>query len=308
MNPSDQLQEKLALPKGTLDMVLDTDTYNEIDDQFALVYSAISEKVNLRAVYAAPFHNARSSGPKDGMLKSYDEICRVLSLLKVPYDGLVLRGSTEFMTAEKQPVDSDAAQHLVQLAHETPEGEPLYVVAIGAITNVASALTIDPKIKDRIVVVWLGGHPIGWIDNREFNLKQDPYAVQVVFDSQVPLVHVPCKNVAEHVRSTVPEMRVLLGDKGDIGQYLTEIFVDYIYDGVAGSKEIWDLAAVAWVLSPETVPSIITQTPVLNLDERLSWSSEEGRHIYRVCIDAKRDVILREFVDALDRYLHSETD
>lgn len=303
----EQLQAKLAPPQGKVDMVLDTDTYNEIDDQFALVYSAVSDRANLRAVYAAPFHNARSSGPKDGMLKSYDEICRVLSLLDIPPEGLVYKGSTRFMTAEKQPVDSDAARHLVQLAHDTPDGQLLYVVAIGAITNVASALSIDATIRDKIAVVWLGGHPIGWIDNREFNLKQDPYAVQVVFDSKVPVIHVPCKNVAEHVRSTAPEMQELLGDKGDIGKYLVEIFTDYICDDIARSKEIWDLAAVAWLFNPEALPSVITETPVLRLDERLSWSTEEGRHVYRVCIDARRDMILRDFVETLDSYLHSKT-
>ena len=50
-------------------MVLDTDTYNEIDDQFALVYALISPELDVKAVYAAPFTNSRSSGPGDGMKK-----------------------------------------------------------------------------------------------------------------------------------------------------------------------------------------------------------------------------------------------
>ena len=66
----------LALPDGPVNMVLDTDTYNEIDDQFALVYALLSEKLTMEAVYAAPFFNSRSSGPEDGMLRSYEEIGR----------------------------------------------------------------------------------------------------------------------------------------------------------------------------------------------------------------------------------------
>ncbi|MFC1725309.1 hypothetical protein ACFL4T_06755 [candidate division KSB1 bacterium] len=43
-------------PAGRVRMVLDTDTYNEIDDQFAVVYSLISpERLNVEAIYAAPF-------------------------------------------------------------------------------------------------------------------------------------------------------------------------------------------------------------------------------------------------------------
>ncbi len=51
-------------------MVLDTDTFNEIDDQFAVIYALHSkERLQVEAFYAAPFHNELSSGPKDGMEK-----------------------------------------------------------------------------------------------------------------------------------------------------------------------------------------------------------------------------------------------
>jgi len=39
-------------------VVLDTDTYNEVDDQFALAHLLLApELVRLEAVYAAPFFN-----------------------------------------------------------------------------------------------------------------------------------------------------------------------------------------------------------------------------------------------------------
>ena len=67
--------QRLEPPQGKIRMVLDTDTYNEVDDQFALAYAVRSEeKISLEAVYAAPFHNDRSSGPRDGMESSYNEI------------------------------------------------------------------------------------------------------------------------------------------------------------------------------------------------------------------------------------------
>ena len=79
MLPTEELIRKLEPPKGKIRMVLDTDTYNEVDDQFALCTSLLStEKINLQAIYAAPFHNERSTGAGDGMEKSYDEILKVL--------------------------------------------------------------------------------------------------------------------------------------------------------------------------------------------------------------------------------------
>ena len=75
MNQDISYLQRLNRPEGPVDVVLDTDTYNEIDDQYALAYLIKSEeKLHLKAVYAAPFHNEKSSGPEDGMEKSYQEI------------------------------------------------------------------------------------------------------------------------------------------------------------------------------------------------------------------------------------------
>ncbi len=93
-------------------------------------------------------------------------------------------------------------------------------MAVGAITNIASALLLAPEIVAHIVVVWLGGQPFYWPTAKEFNLQQDVPAAQVVFDSGVPLVHVPCKNVAEHLRTTLPEMQAYWG-KGVGGETVT---------------------------------------------------------------------------------------
>ena len=137
--------ERLEIRSGRVDMVLDTDTYNEVDDQFALCYSLLSpERVNLQAVYAAPFHNNRSTDPEDGMKKSYDEIVRLLGTVNVPSQDFVFKGSRSYLTDKNTPVDSPAARDLVSRAMARPDGDPLYVVAIGCITDVASALIMEP--------------------------------------------------------------------------------------------------------------------------------------------------------------------
>ena len=79
-----QRLKNLNVPEGPIDCVLDTDTYNEIDDQYALSLMLKHEKFNVRALYAAPFHNNNSTSPEDGMEKSYDEILNLLSLMGVP--------------------------------------------------------------------------------------------------------------------------------------------------------------------------------------------------------------------------------
>ena len=96
------------------------------------------------------------------MEKSYDEILRLLDFLNVSAEGFVYRGSRAFLADKAAPVQSDAATDMIERAMASSTEEPLYVVAVGAITNVASAILIEPEIIKRIVIVWLGGNPLYW--------------------------------------------------------------------------------------------------------------------------------------------------
>ncbi|MEM8663382.1 MAG: nucleoside hydrolase, partial [Pseudomonadota bacterium] len=82
-------------------VVLDTDTYNEIDDQFAVVQMMLSrDRLNVEAIYAAPFLNERAETPGRGMELSYEEIFRILDRLGVSGDGLAHRGVSEYVGSE----------------------------------------------------------------------------------------------------------------------------------------------------------------------------------------------------------------
>jgi purine nucleosidase len=294
-------QERLALlepPRGPVSMVLDTDTYNEIDDQFALVYAMLSENLSVEAVYAAPFFNSRSSGPEDGMEKSYEEIVRILTKLSMDHEGLVYRGSRAYLPSMSQAAPSPAVEDLIARAMAPREG-PLYVLAIGAITNVASALLIEPELAGHIVVVWLGGHPPYWPTAVEFNLRQDTDAARVVFDSGVPLVQIPCKNVAEHLRTTLPEVEAWVKGRGEIGDYLYGIFKDYREDHFAASKVIWDISAVAWLNNPDWVPTELRPSPILRQD--VTWAPEDpARHLVRIATDVDRDRVFGDLFRKLE--------
>ena len=251
------LLRRLEPPTGKVRMVLDTDTYNEIDDQFAVAMALLApEKLKVEALYAAPYLNNRSSGPGDGMEKSYDEILRLLERLHVPSAGLVFRGSTTYLTGREQPERSPAALDLIEKAMASPDDDPLYVVAIGAITNVASAILIEPEIIKKIVVVWLGGQPHSLHFATEFNLMQDPRASQLMFDCGVPFVQIPCYGGASHLLTTVPELEANLKGRNPISDFLFERFCEYSDDHFAWGKEIWDISAIAYLLDESWTPRV----------------------------------------------------
>jgi hypothetical protein len=284
---------------GRIRAVLDTDTYNEIDDQFALVQAMLSpDRIALEAVYAAPFHNSRSTGPGDGMDKSYDEILRLLG--RMGRSPVVFKGVRDFVGPAKQARKAEAVDHLIAQARASSSDDPLCVIAIAAISNVASALIAAPDIADKIVVVWLGGHALEWPDTCEFNLRQDIGGAQVLFDSGAPLVLIPCVGVTSHLHSTVPEIERYVEPHGEIGKFLAARFKEYSDDHVGWSKEIWDMAPVGWLIDPDWATTVLAPTPILT--DQATWSVDRARPLMRYATMVKRDPILRDFFSKLRRF------
>ncbi|MBY5760252.1 nucleoside hydrolase [Rhizobium leguminosarum] len=288
----------LESPSGRVKCVLDTDTFNEIDDQFAIVQILLSsDRLELQAIYAAPFDNDRSEGPGHGMELSYDEILRLLERMQVRPEGLVYKGVTEFVGPQKVVREAAAVDDLIIRARASSPVAPLYVIAIAAISNVASAILKAPDIIDRIVVVWLGGHALDWPDVMEFNLKQDIGGTQVLFDSGAPVVLLPCMGVVSHLLSTVPEIERYVEPHGDIGSFLAQRYKEYSDDHLGWSKEIWDMAPVAWLIDPRWCESVIVPTPILT--DQVTWSVDRARHPMRYVNRIHRDPILKDFFTKL---------
>lgn len=295
-----QRLQMLQCPQKPIDMVLDTDAYNEIDDQYAIAYAISAKKLNLKALYAAPFDNSLSTGPADGMEQSYQEILKLLQLMgrEIP----VFRGSDAFMANEKIPVDSPAVHDLVERAMQYTWENPLYVVAIGAITNIASALLVKPEIADRIVVVWLGGHTLEWPHNSEFNLRQDIAAARVVYNSGAPLVLLPCLGVVHAFSTTEPELNYWLRGKSALCDYLVDHTVEAANTYAKGkvwSRPIWDATAIGWLLNDGDCFMLdkLVHTPIPEYDNH--YSEDFRRPLCRMVYYIKRDALMGDLFNHL---------
>lgn len=267
-------------------LILDTDTYNEVDDQFALAWALLCDqsKVELLSVNAAPFHNNRSNGPEDGMEKSYSEILNIMKL--TGQNRPVYKGSREYTKSVSVPVESEAADNIIRTARESED--ILYVAAIGAITNVASAIVKAPDIIDKIAIIWLGGTAHNWPHTKEFNLIQDIFAAKVIFDSGVYLLQLPCAGVVDHLATTIPELKYYLGGKNPLCDYLVNI-VDGYGGGMCWSKVIWDISAIAALICPNSEDIVIKPAPIVTLDG--TYSFDDGRHDMLYCRALNRDMI-----------------
>lgn len=293
---------RLKRPQGRIDVVLDTDTFNEVDDQFALAYLLQSEdRLNLKAIYAAPFDNHHSNGPKDGMERSYEEIFRVLAMLKKSqYEECTYKGAEQFLDSEETPAVSAAAEHLCSLAMEYTKEDPLYVIAIAACTNIASALLMKPEIKDRIFVVWLGGLSLDWHDNFSFNAKQDVAAARVLLGSGVPLVLLPGRGVVDHFSTTGPELEYWLRGKNEFCDYIidkTRHEAKIVSGETCWSRPISDVTAVAWLLDTSFTLDRLEPSPIMEYDHH--YAKDKRRHFIRYVYSINRDRLMKDLFDKL---------
>ena len=301
----EQLIRMLASPEGIVDMVLDTDAYNEIDDQFAIAYALKSpDKVSVKALYAAPFYNSMSTGPKDGMEKSYDEIKKIITLAgRADLADMTYRGSERYLPDEKTPVESEAMRDLIERARTYTSEKPLYVVAIGAITNVASALIAAPDIADKMVLVWLGGHAWDWNDTAEFNMMQDVAAARVVFGCGVPLVQLPCMGVVSSFYTTKPELEYWLAGKNPLSDYLAKNTIAAAESYAAGrvwSRVIWDVTAVAFLTDRGgLLQSRLDYSPIPEYDHHYGF--DRRRQLMRYVYHVNRDALMGDLFNRLTK-------
>ena len=223
-----------------INVILDTDTYNECDDQFALAYLLKSqERFNIEAITVAPYHHDNNISIIEGNEKSYNEIIKICKYLNFDTTNKVYKGSEDYLQNNYNET-TKAVEKIIEIA---------YILSIGAITNIAIAILKEPKIIDRIEIIWLGGNSLLQNKNDEFNFRQDIKAVKTIFESNAKLTIIPCKNVASNLITSIYELEHFLKGKNELCDYLCQRFYN---DGVHGIQErrvIWDISVIAYMLN-----------------------------------------------------------
>jgi len=164
-------------------VVVDTDANNELDDQHALAYALLSGEAF--RVEGLTVNRTDNGGDIDAQMAEARRVLRLTGLDgEVPLRKGASASYEEIVpTLDRPDFDgAEAVNFIIEQAHASGEG-PLVVFPIGKLTNVALALEKDPSIADEIRVVWLGSN---FPASGEYNLENDPSAVNPVIESGVP--------------------------------------------------------------------------------------------------------------------------
>lgn len=248
-----------------INVILDTDTYNECDDQFALAYMIKNQDIfNIEAITVAPFSHDehKKVTVKDGQDLSYREIIKICNWLDFDTTNKVFRGSMDYIQNGYNE-NNDAVNKIIEVALKN---DKTYIMGIGAITNIALAIKKEPKITDKIEVVWLGGNEINYKNNLEYNFRQDIEAVKIVFESKVKLTILPCKDVVSRLKININILKRKLENKSELCNYLIERFYNDGYHGIQEERVIWDIAVIAYMINKEWFTSDEISCPYIKED------------------------------------------
>ena len=281
--------------KEKLNVILDTDTYNECDDQFALAYMLKNQDMfNIEAITVAPYsHKSKNVNIKEGQENSYNEILKICKWLKFDTTNKVFKGSMDYIQNGYNELNS-AVNKIIEIALKNKK---TYILAIGAITNVALAIKKEPKIIDKIEVIWLGGHSLLQDNNMEFNFKQDIDAVKIVFQSKVKLTIIPCKNVASNLRTSIYELNYYLKDKNELCNYLINRFYNDGYHGIQERRVIWDISVIAYMINKNWFTGKEISCP--NIKSDTSYELTNNRHTITMINDIDVDKVYKDLFKKL---------
>lgn len=276
-------------------VIVDTDAACEADDPFAIAHALMSKKLDVKAIFAEHF------GEKGSVQKSYREIETILECMELDVSHFM--GEDGPLAKVQGAPLSAAGEFLIQEARKAEE-RPLFVLCLGAITNVARAMQACPEIKDKMTVVWIGCQNVErpMPDLREFNSGNDIEAANYVLGSGVKLWLLPF-GVYSKMHIGLAEIQRRIAPCGNIGRHLFDQMVAYNNGPYAGwtAGESWSLGdspAVGVALEPNCGNWALQEAPVVNPDT--TCRREPGRPLIRVYENVNSRYILEDMMCKLE--------
>ena len=239
-------------PSGKIPVILTTDCGADVDDQWSLVHLARSPRVALKAVITTHAPSALPLPAEEFARNARELLSRALPG-KAPD---VVAGSSKPLVDRKTPQPGPGVERLLLESKGGSKKKRIVVLVIGAATDVASAILIDPSFADRVEVVAMAFD--GWPKGEDpWNVKNDVSAWRVILDSDVPLVVGDGAVGKRDLLMSTKRASSLLEGAGPIGETLVGILKGWLkahgdlVEKTTGNRDewpIWDQITVAYLL------------------------------------------------------------
>ena len=232
-------------------------------------------------------------------------------LVQAPYEADDVHGETglggyDFPEPQHPllPVHAVEAMRQVLMSSE----EPLTLVPVGPLTNIALLLRMYPECMakiDRIVLMGGSTERGNVTPYTEFNIYVDPEAAQVVFSSGLPIVMCGLNMTSQAILTTADINEI--GTLGRCGNMLASLF--RFYHTACGGEEILgakmhDLTTIAYLAHPEFFK---VQPATVNVE--LGYGPARGATSVdlktpgnvQVCMEIDNEALKKWFKESLER-------
>jgi len=247
-------------------IVIDSDAANEIDDLYAIALAIRApERLHIEGFVAT--HFAQHTG-RQSIEQSYNLLIELLTLAGKADQYPVVKGGDPLVYLD-EPSDSAGARFIIDRAHAGSEDTPLWVIGLGAATNLASALLIDPSIKPKVRYIYHARSEWSWPERSEqFNVGGDIHAARVLLESRVPLVWF---DTGTQLTCPMQDTEKRLLPLGGLPAFLHE----YRYRNPKyqdKNKGFFDLGDIAWIIQPGVCRAEVVDVP--HMDWKMAFSHQ----------------------------------
>lgn len=304
-----------------LPLIFDTDTNNEVDDQFALGYLLFSS--NSFDLIGITTNATRNGGAIEEHTKEAERVLRLCN----SYEKIrLIPGADKSFTEIKHSVrksnfDGDQAVNFIikesKKAHHK-NGMKLNILAVGKLSNLALAIEKDPTIIPNIKIVWLGSN---YPERGEYNMDDDYPALQYLLGTDVELevvavrynkpsgtdaVRVSRADIRNKMPGVGPHIKYKVegrngGEFDNFGDYAVNLFMNFHVQRPDSTRALYDMAAVAILKNPSWAEPRTIFGPSYSNESGWSEDKESSRNIV-IWENFNRDMIIEDFYKTMKNY------
>ena len=238
-------------PREVRSVLVTTDIGTEVDDQWALAHLLLADRdgvIDLCAIVTTHAPNL----PAPASLASAREADRLVSTFgsRTP----VIAGESSPVPPDRRPRGGAGAACIRDACRSHSPKNRLVVISLGAATDIAEAILLDPGIAERMEVVAMAFD--SWPEGGDaWNVRNDPEAFRIILGSAVPLTLGPARTCLGPLNIDMKTAAELTRPGGARGALLLSRLEEWLQREMALSVRttgdyawpLWDLITVAHV-------------------------------------------------------------
>lgn len=283
-------------------VILSTDVGNEIDDQWAITYMLVNPTFDVQGIISSH----APSLPDPSAHATYEVLLDVVEArLGMVTHPPLFEGSSLPLKDAKTTHPNTGVDFILNTSQNFSKDNRLTVLTIGAATDVASALLIDPSLAERINVVAMGFKNLSDA-GKEYNVENDPIAWQVILNSDVPVTIGSGDVCQANLSLGFDQAKALISTHGTIGAWLWQEYQAWYFRSVKPLRVndfskpwvIWDIIVLAYEEGLTQQKSI----PRPRLKDDLQFEQTGTRKMITWITSVDSATLWKSFLQHLDFY------